>query len=188
MIQPCDGVYAPEDDSYMLADALLAHELAGKRVLDMGTGTGIVAITAALAGAEVTAVDVNPRAIQCCEENARRNGVHVRTILSDLFARVDGLYDHIIFNPPYLPGTEDDPDYDLAWSGGKDGRSVVDRFLVQFPRYLREDGTLLLVQSSLNDPERTEQMLTDLGFCTRIVAQKSYFYERLYVVEASRCP
>ena len=188
MIQHCEGVYKPEDDSYLLVDALLAHDLGGKRVLDMGTGTGIVAVAAARAGADVTAVDVNPLAVRCCEENARRNGVRIRVILSDLFERVDGTYDFITFNPPYLPGTDDDPDYDLAWSGGKDGRAVVDRFLVQFPRYLRRDGALLLVQSSLNDPEKTKHLLKELGFCTRIVAKKNYFYERLYVVEARRCP
>jgi len=60
LIQPCSGVYEPEDDSYMLLDALLSRDLEGKRVLDMGTGTGIIAIAAAQAGADVTAVDVNP--------------------------------------------------------------------------------------------------------------------------------
>jgi len=188
LIQSCPGVYEPEDDSYMLVDALLSMDLKGKRVLDMGTGTGIIAIAAAQAGADVTAVDVNPLAVRCCEENARRNGVRVRTILSNLFERVDGIYDVITFNPPYLPGTKDDPDYDLAWSGGENGRAVVDRFLVQFPPHLAESGVLLLVQSSLNDPDRTKQVLENLGFCVRIVRQKGYFYEKLYVLEASRCP
>ncbi|NPA76937.1 MAG: methyltransferase [Candidatus Diapherotrites archaeon] len=188
MIAPCNGVYKPEDDSYMLLDALLSLPLAGKRVLDMGTGTGILAVNAALRGAHVTAVDINPLALDCTRRNAEAEGVWVRTIQSDLFERVDGTYDIITFNPPYLPGTESDPDYDPAWSGGKDGRAVLDRFLVQFPNYLEKDGVLLLVQSSLNDPEKTDAILSDLGFVTRRISERRYFYETLWVLEASRCP
>ncbi len=188
MITPCDGVYKPEDDSYMLLDALLSLPLAGKRVLDMGTGTGIIGVNAALMGADVTAVDINPLALECAWRNAEAEGVWIRTIQSDLFERVGGVYDIIAFNPPYLPGTEADPDYDPAWSGGKDGRAVLDRFLVQFSRHLAKDGVLLLVQSSLNDPEKTDAMLSDLGFCARRVSERRYFYETLWVLEARRCP
>lgn len=183
------GVYPPSDDSYMLADVVNSMELKGKKFLEIGCGSGIVSITAAVRGAEVTAVDINPRAAECTLHNAEKSGVKIRAFQSDLFENVTGEFDVIAFNPPYLPGTEDDPDYDVAWSGGEDGRAVLDRFLKEFDRYLKPCGVLLLVHSSLNNPAKTMEILEEKGYRVDIVAQEQFFLETLYVIRAVKpCP
>jgi len=183
------GVYPPSDDSYMLAEVISSMELRGKKFLEIGCGSGILAITAAVGGGEVTAVDVNPRAVECTLQNAEKNGVRVRATVSDLFENVRGEYDVITFNPPYLPGSADDPDYDLAWSGGADGRDVIDRFLGDVSRYLRPGGHILLVQSSLCNPEKTIETLERSGYRVDILAQRHFFFETIYVLKAVKpCP
>ena len=183
------GVYPPSDDSYMLAEVISSMELKGKRFLEIGCGSGILAITAAVGGGEVTAVDVNPRAVECTLRNAEENGVRVRVAVSDLFENVCGKYDVIAFNPPYLPGSAEDPDYDLAWSGGADGRDVIDRFLGDVDGYLRPEGCILLVQSSLCNPEKTIETLERSGYRVDILAQRHFFFETIYVLKAVKpCP
>ncbi len=171
-----------------MLDAVLREDLSGKTLLDMGTGSGIIAIEAAKRGAVVTAVDINPRAVDCVRSRAKEAGVHINAILSDLFQRVEGRYDIIAFNPPYLPSSDDDPAYDVAWSGGHDGRTVVDRFIQGSVEHLSNCGKVFLVQSSLNDPHRTFEMFEAAGMSAEIVGEVRFFYERLYVVEARKCP
>ncbi|HEC89110.1 MAG TPA: methyltransferase domain-containing protein, partial [Thermoplasmatales archaeon] len=92
-------VYEPADDSYMLIEAIEVNE--GEKALDMGCGTGIVAIHLANAGCNVTAADIKEKALENTRENAERNGVKIRIVKSDLFSNIDGKFDIIVFNPPY---------------------------------------------------------------------------------------
>src|SRR5438105_1615555 len=73
------------------------------RALDMGSGSGVSALLAARAGAEVIAVDVNPAAVDCGRENATRNGLadRIKFARGDLFEGVDGDFDLITFDPPF---------------------------------------------------------------------------------------
>jgi ribosomal protein L11 methylase PrmA len=82
----------------MLARALRAERLpAGARVLDVCTGSGLLAVTAALGGAQATAVDLSRRAVLCADLNARLNGVRLRALRGDLFAPVrDERFDAIV--------------------------------------------------------------------------------------------
>ena len=92
------GVFRPRPDSWMLADVLLPPDA---RVLDVCTGSGLLAVTAALCGARATGVDVSRRAVLCAALNARINGVRVRGLRGDLFAPVEGeCFDAIVANPP----------------------------------------------------------------------------------------
>lgn len=184
VIDVLPGVYPPSDDSYMLADVVNSMDIKGKRFLEIGCGSGIVAITAAVRGADVTAVDINPKAVECTLRNAEKSGVRVKAFVSNLFENVEGQYDVIAFNPPYLPGTEEDPDYDVAWSGGEEGREVIDRFLENVDKYLKPCGVLLLVQSSLNDPAKTTEILEKMRYAVEIAAQEKFFLETLYVFRA----
>jgi release factor glutamine methyltransferase len=80
--------------SHLLGEAVLADAHAGERVLDMGTGSGVNAVLAATRGAEVVAVDTNPRALDAARANADRNGVAARVEVrgSDVFSEVEGLF------------------------------------------------------------------------------------------------
>ena len=170
------GVFRPISDTWLLAGAL--RELApGARVLDACTGSGALAVTAALAGArEVTAVDVSRRAVLTARLNAQLNGVTVRARRSDLFSKLgDQRYDLIVSNPPYVP----DPSGDRlptrgarrAWDAGRDGRIVLDRLIAEAPRHLRPGGTLLVVHSEICGIDVTLEALRAAGLRPQVVTR-----------------
>jgi release factor glutamine methyltransferase len=161
----------------MLARALRAERLRpGSRVLDVCTGSGVLAVTAALDGARATAVDVSRRAVLCAALNARLNGVRVRALHGDLLAPVRGhRFDAIVSNPPYLPAADDalpTRGPRRAWDAGRDGRAVLDRLCAEAPAYLDRGGVLLLVHSSLCDTEATLSALDAGGLRTEIAARR----------------
>jgi release factor glutamine methyltransferase len=170
------GVFRPRPDSWMLARALRAERLGpGSRVLDVCTGSGVLAVTAALEGAQATAIDVSRRAVLCAALNARLNGVRVRALRGDLLAPVRGeRFDAIVSNPPYLPGEDEAPPTHgpgRAWDAGLDGRAVLDRLCAEAPAYLDAGGVLLLVHSSLCDIDATLSALNANGMRTDITAR-----------------
>jgi release factor glutamine methyltransferase len=184
-------VYAPAEDSFMLAHE--AAKLHG-RVLEIGCGSGIVSLVCAKAGCEVLGVDINPDAVACSMENAKRNRVsNASFIESNLFSDIpkDGeKFDAIIFNPPYLPTSKSEKlsnnKLNHAFDGGKTGRTVLDRFLDEFSDFLEPDGVLLLVQSSLNDEEKTIKKLEAFGYAVKIVAEEKFFFEKLSLIRAKK--
>jgi len=161
------GVFRPRSDSWMLARALEAEGLPpGARVLDVCTGSGVLAITAARRGAHATAVDISRRAVLCARLNARLNGVRVRAVRGDLLAAVgDEQFDAIVSNPPYLPGDPELPQSgaERAWEGGRDGRALLDRLCEQAPSHLAPGGVLLVVHSSLCGTDSTLDLLREQG-------------------------
>ncbi len=103
VVQNALGVCSAEEDTQILARVCAEEAPAGGRALDVGTGTGYVAIYLARRGLEVEATDVSDRALQLADENIRRNQVSVRLYRSDLFSAVQGEFDVIAFNPPMNP-------------------------------------------------------------------------------------
>lgn len=97
-IKKFSGVAPPTEESKALFDALI--NLKGENLLELGTGTGFVAIAASKKGKKVTATDINPLAIKACELNSKLNNVYLEIIQSDLFENVKGKFDIIAFNPP----------------------------------------------------------------------------------------
>jgi precorrin-6B methylase 2 len=94
-------VSAAQDDSRAFAQLVLTQTSPGQRVLDLGTGTGVIAICLARMGRSVTAADISGAALRAARRNAERNGVTFETCRSDLLAEVPGRFDVIAFNPPY---------------------------------------------------------------------------------------
>jgi len=123
-IREAAGVYGPLDDTFLMIEALENIEL-GKKVLELGTGTGMIAIYCSKRGAEVTATDINEEALRLARENAELNGERIEFIKSDLFEAVKGRFDAAIFNPPYLP---DEEPRDVALDGGKMATSLQSAF------------------------------------------------------------
>src|SRR3954468_8515480 len=74
----------------ILGQSLRTLDLRGKRFLDMGTGSGPIAVLAAAAGAAVTAADINPRAVALAGENLRRNGLPGEALESNVFSALEG--------------------------------------------------------------------------------------------------
>lgn len=141
-------VYNPSDDSYLL---LKVVEVApGESLLEMGTGTGLLAIHAAKLGAKVTAVDINPNAVEAARRNAAHNNVRLDVVQGDLFEKNPGSYDVIAFNPPYLPGEATSTAWiEKAWSGGEEGSEVAVRFLRDAWKHLNPGGRIYMILSSV---------------------------------------
>ena len=154
----------------MLASVLrdeITHNGRAAEVLDLCTGTGALAIVAAKAGAETTAIDISRRAIANVRLNAALNSVSVTPLRGDLLAPVEGrTFDVIVTNPPYVPAPDEDlPDrgLDRAWQAGLDGRVLIDRICAEAPPYLKPGGALLIVQSTINGEDRTHDCLAEHG-------------------------
>lgn len=146
-------------------------------MLDVFTGSGVLAVAAGLAGArEVTAVDVSRRAALCARVNGRLNGTRVRGLHGDLFGSVAGeRFDLITANPPYVPSEHDElPQAGAAraWEGGRDGRLLVDRFSAGVAEHLEPGGTVLMVVSSLTGERETLDALRAGGLEPEVVARE----------------
>jgi release factor glutamine methyltransferase len=171
------GVFEPHSDSQLLADVLAEQTLPpGSRVLDVCTGSGILALRAAQRGWRATAVDRSRRAIWTTRMNAALNGVAVRAFHGDLFDPVAGeRFDAIVSNPPYVPAATDvlpRSGPQRAWDAGIDGRLVLDRICAQAPLHLRPGGIVLLTHSSVCGEQQTLRALADRGLEAEVVCRR----------------
>lgn len=182
------NVYEPAEDTILAADNLIVNE--HDRVLDMGTGCGILAVLAAKRAKQVIAVDVSPHAVRCAKKNAVTNKLADKIDIrrGDLFQPIhkDEKFSLIVFNAPYLPSTSREARSWLgkAWAGGSTGRQVIDRFIIDAPRYLEKGGRILLVQSSLADVDDTLRRFSALGFEAHVAASKKVAFETIVLIEA----
>ena len=94
------NIYYPREDSMLMLDILEKTDLRGLKVLDMGTGSGILAVAAAKKGALVLAVDIDKNAVEIAWKNAAANNTVIRYRCSDLFEKISERFDLIIFNAP----------------------------------------------------------------------------------------
>lgn len=169
------GVFRPRSDSVLLADRVRARVQPGQRVLDPFTGSGVLAIAAAQAGGEVTAVDVSRRAAICAWVNARLNGVRLRARRGDMFAPVAGeRFDVVVANPPYLPAADDSPPRGAAraWDAGSDGRAILNRLCREVGGMLAPGGELLLVHSTVCDAHSTDALLSEHGLEVEVIERR----------------
>lgn len=171
-------VYPPSDDSILLIESLDVRHL--ERILEIGCGSGVVSIHCALNGCDVTAVDINPCAVELAKRNAAANGAKIDVRESDVYENVDGKFDTIVFNLPYLPVDEEGL-LAKAWSGGPDGLGPLPRLLEGAPDHLLPEGRLVVVVSSLTEPRALEDALD--GYDVRTVGELKLFFERLSVLE-----
>jgi len=177
-IEEREDVYSPGEDSILLIESLDID--AGERVLEIGCGSGVVAIHCAKNGAEVTAVDINPAAVALARKNAAANGAYMDIRLSDLYEDIDSHYDTIVFNLPYLPVKEDGM-LEKAWSGGDDGIGPLPKFLSEANEHLFPRGRFVVVVSSLMDQRRLNDVLS--GYDVKVLGEKKLFFEVLRVLE-----
>ncbi|WP_328897348.1 HemK2/MTQ2 family protein methyltransferase [Streptomyces sp. NBC_00236] len=157
------GVYAPQHDTHLLMRALARENISpGTRVLELGTGSGALAVHAARLGARVTAVDISHRAVLCARVNAALHRSRVTVRYRDLSALDAEQYDMVLSNPPYVPSPTARPPLRgraRAWDGGPDGRAVVDRVCATAATVLRPGGTLLMVHSKMCGDQTTIDVL-----------------------------
>jgi release factor glutamine methyltransferase len=171
------GVYRADSDTSLLIDVLReGGYAAGRRVLDIGTGTGALALAAAQGGAaSVTAVDLSLRSVAATWLNSRLHGVPCTVHRGDLFGPVAGQhFDLIMANPPYVPAaTNRLPRHRITrcWDGGLDGRAVLNRICTEGPALLAPEGMMLLVHSAVCNDDATLSRLTDAGLYAEVLTR-----------------
>ncbi len=165
-------VLIPRQDTEILAEEALKL-CEGRSVLDLCTGSGCIIISIARLGkpARTTGTDISPKALKVATDNAARLGARTEFIQSDLLERVEGSYDIIVSNPPYIPTGEietlmpevKDHEPVLALDGDEDGLRFYRRIAAQSREHLRPNGRLLL-EIGYNQGKAVKQILTQEGF------------------------
>ncbi|MDD4878028.1 MAG: methyltransferase [Candidatus Nanoarchaeia archaeon] len=168
------SIYEPSDDSYLLEKHV--NKYAKGKVLEVGTGSGILAKAAFKKTKDVLAVDINPESVKHVKS------LGIKAICSDLFANVEGKFDLIIFNPPYLPfERKEDRETALQVAGGKKGHEIIKKFLKQAKKHLEKNGKILLLFSSLSGD--IEGIMAKEEYKFRKIDEKPLFFEKLLVYE-----
>ena len=194
-------VYSPADDSFMILDYLKKvinnKEFDGiplqniKRILDIGTGTGIIAIFLELTKlrynnfqSEIYASDVNPNAIECAKANEKINnlkGIHfIESNFFDSFPKkLKYGFDIIIFNPPYLPSIPNikGQEGDITWDGGDSGIEKTMLFFKKVKNFLSYKGFIYFICSSNSLDQYLIDNLTLQGFNVEEVDRIHVFFE-----------
>ena len=150
------NIYTPSDDSYLLSETLEEYvpqidDYKNKRYLEVGCGSGIQLETLKDIGINrenIFSLDINPQAVKKCRS------LGFNSVVSDLFSDIpeNEKYDIMIFNPPYLPDSEENPEPENSktmTTGGRDGGKIINRFLKQSKNHLSENGIIFLLISSL---------------------------------------
>ena len=187
IINTDDNVYVPAEDSYLLADNLEIKK--GQSVLEIGTGSGIVAMYASRLTDDITVTDINFDACELARKNFTENGIeNIEILWGNLFEVVENRkFDVILFNTPYLP-TEDDEvlenTINYAFDGGLNGRKVIDLFLNEVGNHLNDGGIVQMIQSSLSGNDETLAKLDELGFIAEIAASEHFFFEDITLINA----
>jgi release factor glutamine methyltransferase len=175
-------VYSPEADTMMMLAAARAEARPGDRVLEVGTGSGLIATEIGRI-TRVVATDINPHAVFC----ASKAGADV--VRTDLFAGIRGPFDLVLFNPPYLPTQPEeriDDWLEYALDGGENGRAVIERLARDIGDVLAPDGRLLLLISSLTGLSDVQELFTDQGYSVGIALQQDVEDEVLSVLKIIR--
>jgi release factor glutamine methyltransferase len=177
-IQVPAGVYKPQEDSRLLLTAMADLGMVrGRRVLDLCTGSGVLAVAAARIGAaEVVAYDISPKAVQCTLDNADAQGLVVDARLGSLKEALEaGPFDLVVSNPPYVPAerlSSATVGLTHSWHGGHDGRTLLDPLCVAAPELLADDGTIMIVQSDFAGTDSSLVELRAGGLNADVIARE----------------
>ena len=203
-----NGVYPPSDDTYLIIDYFKKNVSENffdglpinniRKILDMGTGTGIIALflqeikkNLSKFTTEIIASDISDAAIRCATLNERTNNYKdgITFIKSDLFRKFPPNLQHsfeiIVFNPPYLPSInykENDPirrSNDSNWDGGERGFEVFLEFINQVKDFLNSEQKYYIyyISSSSTDLSHLNAELETRGFQNRVLNKRHVFFE-----------
>lgn len=174
-------IYQPSEDSYLM-QRILKEQLPNLLVqnpdlkfLEIGAGSGIHLETAKQLGVKhISSSDIDPKAVDHC------NLLGFTCIQSDLFQNIQGKFNLIIFNPPYLPDDSREPnDSKFQTTAGKKGTEIIQRFLKQARDYLEPNAKIFLITSSLSDKIN----FSELGYQEKEIGCERLFFEQLCLWE-----
>ena len=173
-------IYEPSEDSYFFAEFLkkfFENRQGAINYLDMGTGSGILSKVARgfINKNKILAADKNLQAVDLVSKKG------FNCIKSDLFSNIQGKFDLITFNAPYLPKDSREPkDSQIATTGGEKGDEISIKFLEQALKHLNPEGKIFLLISSLTPKDKITQ------FSPKEVARKKLFMEELIILEFTK--
>ncbi len=180
------AVYIPAEDSFLMSRILkeqlpdLLEKNLNLKFLEIGAGSGIHLETAKNAGIRnenIFSSDIDKRAVSHC------NVLGFNCIYSDLFNNINGKYDLIIFNPPYLPEDSREPKSSRKQTtAGKKGNEIILRFLQNAKNYLNPAGKIFLITSSLSE----DVSFSKLGYIAKEIGCEKLFFERLCIWELTK--
>lgn len=147
-----ENVLIPRPETELLVEEILKEELKDKKLLDIGTGSGAIAVSLDLENKDnlqVSACDISKEALEVARMNAEKLGGHVDFIHSDLFENIEGRFDIIVSNPPYIS----EEDYDkldellyhepkTALYGGVKGYEIYEKIIDQAKSYLTDQANI----------------------------------------------
>ena len=187
-------VYEPSEDTFQVIGAVDVKK--NDKVLEIGTGSGLISLVCAQIGADVICSDINPFAV----ELAKRNFLVNETLLNGSYEiRIGNLFeiinfeekfDVIIFNPPYLPTKGEEKVggsgwFDVAVDGGVDGLKVTKEFVEKVSDYLSKEGRAYFVFSSLSDRNKLECHISESKLNSEIVDSRRYDDELIDIYRLS---
>ncbi len=166
-----------------------------KKVLDVGTGSGLLALFAARRGAAVTALDINPKAVETARRNAATNGLSLTVVESDLFDQLPPqTFDFVLINPPYYPRPPRDAAERAFFAG--ENWEYFEKLFRQLPQYLNPSdapqpseslptrSTVWMILSEDCDFEKITTIAENAGFRLQVVFEKKKWGERFFVAAA----
>lgn len=203
-----ENVYSPSDDSFLLIDyfkkIITENHFDGidirkiKNILDLGTGTGIIALLFQMVklknpkfNPKIYASDILEEALRCARLNEKANKFEnkIKFVRSDLFKsfpdNLKHVFDVIVFNPPYLPSFQSVKEknnitkIDYSWDGGEHGNDVIIKFLDEVKDFLNmKNGChVYFISSDRTDLRELNEKIENKGFKNNIVGKKHVFFE-----------
>ena len=182
-------IYEPREDSILILKQIKFH--AHGNVLDIGTGTGLLAFEAARSADKVIGIDVNEDALQFARAQQKRLKLkNITFIPSDLFAYFKDhpmRFDLIIFNPPYLPLDEAEPEESrLATTGGVKGYELLEKFFAEAGDHLMHTGKILVLFSTLTGKDKIHDIMEKNAFSFQKLDEEELFGETIFVYLAEK--
>jgi release factor glutamine methyltransferase len=182
-----ENVFNPK---YYYTSRFMAEHISVKPediVLDMGTGSGIQAITAGRAASQVVAIDINPEAAKYARINVSANGLEdvVSVIGGDLFSplSIKQNFSVILFTPPYMEGN---PESHFDHALYDSGKQLSIRFFREAGTYLTREGYVQMLYSSIAEPQRVLEQSRRLGWHDEIIAHEKISMEEFFIYRLTR--
>lgn len=178
-----EHIYYPEDDTFLLFNVIRRYSL--DKVLEIGTGSGLLALELAKINRFVVGVDINFNALNELRISESKKNINskLNIICCDSSSPFrDDVFDLVVFNPPYLPSEKID---DNTIYGGPSGVEISKIWFKDASRILKNNGKIVFLTSSISDVKGLFNYSRKLGFKIKVLKRKKLFFEELLVAEAT---
>lgn len=171
-----------------ILEFLERHDLENVKLLELGSGSGLISVFAAKKGARVIGSDINTKAVSATHENAKNNEVMVEAICSDLFEEIPLMpFDWVIINPPYYP-VNPKTEEEYAWYCGA-GHEYFKKLFSSLEHYTDEESKILIILSDVCDIPQIMSIASTNNFILEEIAHRSVWADGknyLYWIKAKR--